>query len=150
MSIRDRNNMPIGVLIVLVTLAAVLCIVLGTLMYLDNRALIRNDEDTDKVTQEQARSSAAQNADVEQSEGNTEAEDYLIRTRSEVLYNEATLVANTFAADLYNSETSLESVQKQFYALSRYMDDAVIWIVNPSGRLFLLFREQSLKVVVFA
>lgn len=75
MSRRDRNNMPIGVLIVLVTLAAVLCIVLGTLMYLDNRALIRNDEDTDKITQEQARSSAAQNADVEQPEGNTEADD---------------------------------------------------------------------------
>lgn len=52
--------MPMGVLIVLVTLAAVLCIVLGTLMYLDNRALIRNEEDGDKITQTQAKSSAKQ------------------------------------------------------------------------------------------
>lgn len=55
MSRRDREGMPMGVLIVLVSLAAVLCIVLGTLMYLDNRALIRNKENDDKLTQEQAR-----------------------------------------------------------------------------------------------
>ena len=58
MSRRDGNNMPMGVLIVLVSLAAVLCIVLGTLMYLDNRALIRNDEDENKITQTQAQSEA--------------------------------------------------------------------------------------------
>lgn len=58
MSRRDGNNTPMGVLIVLVSLAAVLCIVLGTLMYLDNKALIRNDEDEDKITQEQAKSEA--------------------------------------------------------------------------------------------
>ena len=58
MSRRERNSMPMGVLIVLVSLAAVLCIVLGTLMYLDNRALIRNEEDNDKVTQAQAMAGA--------------------------------------------------------------------------------------------
>ena len=74
MSRRDRNNMPIGVLIVLVTLAAVLCIVLGTLMYLDNRALIRNDEDMDKITQEQARSSAAQDVTAKPAEAAAETD----------------------------------------------------------------------------
>ncbi len=58
MSRRERNSMPMGVLIVLVSLAAVLCIVLGTLMYLDNRALIRNEEDNDKITQAQAMTGA--------------------------------------------------------------------------------------------
>lgn len=63
MSRRHGDGMPMGVLIVLVTLAAVLCIVLGTLMYLDNRALIRNDESDDKVTQTQAQSQAGQEED---------------------------------------------------------------------------------------
>lgn len=56
MSRRDKNGMSMGVLVVLVTIAAVLCIALGTLMYLDNKALIRNEEDNEKITQEQAKS----------------------------------------------------------------------------------------------
>ena len=62
MSRREEKSMPMGVLIVLVSLAAVLCIVLGTLMYLDNRALIRNEEDDNKLTQTQARSEAEEKA----------------------------------------------------------------------------------------
>ncbi len=60
MSRKRGDGMPMGVLIVLVTLAAVLCIVLGTLMYLDNKALIRNDDSEEKVTQGQAQSQAGQ------------------------------------------------------------------------------------------
>ena len=56
------------------------------------------------------------------------------RNRAESLYREATEIANTYAADLYNSETSLQSVQKELTALSRYMQ-AIIRIINPSGRL---------------
>ena len=59
------------------------------------------------------------------------------RDKAENLYAEATQIADTYAADLYNSETSLETVRKQILALSKYMDDAVIWIINPSGRLVL-------------
>ncbi|MCR5344387.1 MAG: GHKL domain-containing protein [Butyrivibrio sp.] len=59
------------------------------------------------------------------------------REKAESLYAEATQIANTYAADLYNSETSLDTVQRQLYALSQYMDGARIWIVNPSGRLVL-------------
>ncbi|MBQ9512018.1 MAG: HAMP domain-containing protein [Lachnospiraceae bacterium] len=56
------------------------------------------------------------------------------RNRAESLYREATEIANTYAADLYNSETSLQSVQKELTALSNYMQ-AIIRIINPSGRL---------------
>ncbi|MBE5844269.1 MAG: HAMP domain-containing histidine kinase [Butyrivibrio sp.] len=57
------------------------------------------------------------------------------RAKAENLYSEATLIANTYAADLYNSETSLETVYRQLAALSKYMNGADVWIVNPSGRL---------------
>jgi signal transduction histidine kinase len=53
------------------------------------------------------------------------------------MYQVATQIANTYAADLYNSETSLDAVHTQMVALSKYMDNATIWIINPSGRLVL-------------
>ena len=56
------------------------------------------------------------------------------RERAGALYREATLIANTYAADLYNSEVSLDSVQKQLSALATYLS-ADIWIINPSGRM---------------
>ncbi len=59
------------------------------------------------------------------------------RDKAETLYQVATQIANTYAADLYNSETSLEAVHSQVVALSKYMDGASVWIVNPSGRLVL-------------
>lgn len=60
----------------------------------------------------------------------------LRREKAESLYNEANLIASTFAADLYNNETSLDSVKKQLDALDVYLD-ATIWIINPSGRMIL-------------
>lgn len=63
--------------------------------------------------------------------------EHCVRTRAKNIYEEAVQIADTYAADLYNSEASLESVHKQFGALSRYMGGAAIWIVNPSGRLVL-------------
>ena len=59
------------------------------------------------------------------------------RDKAETLYQVATQIANTYAADLYNSETSLEAAHSQVVALSKYMDGASVWIVNPSGRLVL-------------
>lgn len=58
--------------------------------------------------------------------------DYLIRDRANTLYSEATLIANTYASELYNNETSLETVKDQMDALALYMD-AEIRIINPSG-----------------
>ena len=50
------------------------------------------------------------------------------------LYKEATTIANSYAADLYSSEVSLDSVTRQLTALSSYIG-ADIWIINPSGRM---------------
>lgn len=61
----------------------------------------------------------------------------LRRDRADSLYQVATQIANTYAADLYNSETSLDAVHTQMVALSMYMSGASIWIINPSGRLVL-------------
>ncbi|SFC10461.1 sensor histidine kinase [Butyrivibrio sp. YAB3001] len=61
----------------------------------------------------------------------------LRRDKADSMYQVATQIANTYAADLYNSETSLETVHMQLVALSKYMDKSSIWIVNPSGRLVL-------------
>ena len=63
--------------------------------------------------------------------------DRMRRDKAENMYRVATQIANTYAADLYNSETSLEAVHVELTALSRYMDGSPIWIVNPSGRLVL-------------
>ncbi|MBQ6589697.1 MAG: HAMP domain-containing histidine kinase [Butyrivibrio sp.] len=61
----------------------------------------------------------------------------LRRDKTDSMYQVATQIANTYAADLYNSETSLDAVHTQMVALSKYMDNATIWIINPSGRLVL-------------
>lgn len=60
----------------------------------------------------------------------------LVRDKAEDLYSEAVLIADTYATELYNSETDLETVKRQLDALALYMK-AVIRIVNPSGRLVL-------------
>lgn len=56
----------------------------------------------------------------------------LKREQADSLYKEAILIANTYAADLYNNEITLESVHTQLQALDTYMN-ASIWIINPSG-----------------
>ena len=60
--------------------------------------------------------------------------EYCQRQTSRNMYQEATRIADTYAADLYNSEISLETVQKQMESLSYFMDTE-IWIINPSGRM---------------
>ncbi len=62
--------------------------------------------------------------------------DHLKKDKADSLYREATLIANTYASDLYNSETTLEAVKDQIDALSVYLN-ASIWIINPSGRMVL-------------
>lgn len=60
----------------------------------------------------------------------------LKREKADALYKEATLIANTYASDLYNNETSLDTVKKQLDALDTYLS-ANLWIINPSGRMVL-------------
>lgn len=62
--------------------------------------------------------------------------EHLRREKSAALYKEATLIANTYASDLYESAISLDSVKKQLDALDTYLS-ATIWIINPSGRMVL-------------
>lgn len=62
--------------------------------------------------------------------------EHLKRERADSLYKEATLIANTYASDLYNNETSLDTVKKQLDALDAYLS-ANLWIINPSGRMVL-------------
>ena len=61
---------------------------------------------------------------------------HIKKDKADALYKEANLVANTYATDLYNNETSLDSVQTQLSALETYLD-ANVWIINPSGRILL-------------
>lgn len=62
--------------------------------------------------------------------------EHLKRDRADALYKEAILISNSYATDLYNSETTLESVWRQIDALGTFMN-ASIWIVNPSGLIVL-------------
>lgn len=62
--------------------------------------------------------------------------EHLKRERADALYKEATLIANTYAADLYDNETSLDTVKKQLDALDTYLS-STLWIINPSGRMVL-------------
>lgn len=62
--------------------------------------------------------------------------EHLKREKSDALYKEATLIANTYASDLYNNEASLETVKPQLDALSTYLG-AEVWIINPSGRMIM-------------
>ena len=62
--------------------------------------------------------------------------DHLTKEQADALYREATLIANTYATDLYNSEISLEAVKSQLDALDAYLN-ATLWIINPSGRMIL-------------
>lgn len=65
----------------------------------------------------------------------------LIHDEAKSLYEEANLVASTCAADLYNSEATLETVKYHLDALDKYLS-ANLWIINPSGRMVLNSREE--------
>lgn len=62
--------------------------------------------------------------------------EHMKRERADSLYKEALLIADSYAADLYNSEITLESVWRQIEAIGTFLD-ASIWIVNPSGLIVL-------------
>ncbi len=62
--------------------------------------------------------------------------DHIKKDHAEALYKEATLIADSYATDLYRNQTSLDTVKGQIDALATYMD-SIIWIINPSGRMVL-------------
>lgn len=62
--------------------------------------------------------------------------EHLKREKADALYKEATLIANTYASDLYSNNISLDTVKKQLDAIDVFID-STIWIINPSGRMVL-------------
>lgn len=66
--------------------------------------------------------------------------DRLVREKAKILYSEAMMISDTYAAGLYTSETDLETVKTQLDFLSVYLDSS-IRIINPSGRLVLDTNE---------
>ena len=61
---------------------------------------------------------------------------FFVQEESSSLYQEAVLIADTYASKLYTGDISLDTVKNQIDALSLYLD-ADIWILNPSGRMVL-------------
>lgn len=59
---------------------------------------------------------------------------------AESLYTEATMIAKTYASELYHNEITIESAYSQLRALSTYLS-ASIWVVNPSGTVILCSDE---------
>lgn len=70
--------------------------------------------------------------------------EHLVKNETEALYNEATMIANTYAVDLYNNVTALDTVKKQLDILHSNLG-ASLWIVNPSGRL-IVSSDMPLKI----
>ena len=70
--------------------------------------------------------------------------DLVMETEADKLYKEALLISDTYAKDLYNSETSLESVKKQLDVLDLYLD-STLWIMNPSG-LIVLSSDKPIDI----
>ncbi len=56
------------------------------------------------------------------------------------LYSEASMISQTYASDLYNSEITIESAHNQLKALDTYLS-ASIWIINPSGTVMVNSKE---------
>ncbi len=60
--------------------------------------------------------------------------DHMLKEKAENLYREALVISNSYASDLYNNNTSLETVKKQLDALAAYQSCSIL-IMNPSGRI---------------
>lgn len=59
-----------------------------------------------------------------------------LHEKADSYYQEAILIANTYAADLYTSTRTLDEVKQQIDDLDSFLS-ATIWIINPSGRMIL-------------
>lgn len=70
--------------------------------------------------------------------------DHITKEKSESLYNEASLISNTYATRLYNNDISIDDIKYQMDALSVYLD-ATIQIINPSG-LVIMDTSKSLDI----
>lgn len=63
-------------------------------------------------------------------------EDMITRNKAESLYQVATMIADTYATDLYKSNTSLDTVKQEIDTLDLYLT-STIQIISPSGAVIL-------------
>ena len=61
---------------------------------------------------------------------------------AQALYRESTLMASDYAANYFNSEVTLEDVQSQIEAVSKYLS-AEIWVMDTNGNLLLNSQDAS-------
>lgn len=66
--------------------------------------------------------------------------DHLKKEKAEALYQEAVMIAGTYASELYDNRISLETAKNQLDALDIYLS-STIWIMNPSGRILVDSRN---------
>ena len=66
----------------------------------------------------------------------------VIREEAASLYAEAATISQSYAASLYQSESTIESVYSELSSLSAYLASS-IWIVNPSGTVLLTNERMS-------
>ena len=59
---------------------------------------------------------------------------FFLQQNARQLYRSAASISETHAVSLYNSEVSLESVQRQMELIALHTGTE-IWILNPSGRM---------------
>jgi len=65
----------------------------------------------------------------------------LLAVKAQRCYEEANLIATTYAADLYTSDRTLDEVKDQIDGIDTFISSS-IWIVSPSGRLILSSRRH--------
>lgn len=66
---------------------------------------------------------------------------HLTKDKADALYKEATLVAGSYAKEIYQGDITVEAAKSQLRAIDTYIS-APIWIINNSGRVTLNSRED--------
>ena len=64
------------------------------------------------------------------------------KNEAQALYRESNLIASDYAVNYFNSEITLENVQSQMGAVSKYLS-AEIWIIDTHGNLLLNSEDSS-------
>ena len=73
--------------------------------------------------------------------------EHLKREKADALYKEATLIANTYASDLYNNETTLESVKNHYGPADTNSPQIELSLPASTGLIrYLELREEKSAV----
>ena len=67
---------------------------------------------------------------------------HLTETKADALYKEASLVAGSYAKQIYRGAISVEDAKEQLSAIDTYIS-ARIWIIDSSGKVILNSREDA-------